>query len=291
MAREMLDPPDGTVSAARPSTDALQAFLDSIGKVELLSAAQEVELAKRIERGAQGAKQQMVEANLRLVVSIAKRYRNQGLPFLDLIQEGTFGLVRATEKFDYRKGFKFSTYATWWIRQAVARALANKARTIRMPVHIIERLNKINASDRRLRGELGRDPTPAEIAADIDFDVDEVERIMRTAQAPVSLESPIGDEGQTELGQLLPDETARLPEDEVEAVFRLSALSECLATLSPRERRVLELRYGLNGELPSTLEEISKVFDVTRERIRQIENQSLRKLRGLPAANSLRDVA
>jgi RNA polymerase primary sigma factor len=291
MARETLDPTDGTVSAARAPTDALQAFLKNIGKVDLLTAAQEVELAKRIERGAHGAQQQMVEANLRLVVSIAKRYRNQGLPFLDLIQEGTFGLVRAAEKFDYRKGFKFSTYATWWIRQAVARALADKARTIRMPVHIVERLNRINASDRRLRGELGRDPTPAEIGADVDLDVDEVERIMRTAQAPISLERPTGDEGETELGHLLPDESARLPEDEVETAFRVSALSECLATLSFRERRVLELRYGLNGELPSTLEEIGKVFEVTRERIRQIENQSLRKLRGLPAAKSLRDVA
>jgi RNA polymerase primary sigma factor len=291
MARETLDPPDGTVSAAQPPADALQAFLKNIGKVDLLTAAQEVELAKRIERGAHGAQQQMVEANLRLVVSIAKRYRNQGLPFLDLIQEGTFGLVRATEKFDYRKGFKFSTYATWWIRQAVARALADKGRTIRIPVHIVERLNRINASDRRLRGELGRDPTPAEIAADIDLDVDEVERIMRTAQAPISLESPTGDESETELGHLLADESARLPEDELETAFRVSALSECLATLSFRERRVLELRYGLNGELPSTLEEIGKVFEVTRERVRQIENQSFRKLRGLAAAKSLRDVA
>ncbi|MGH3049209.1 MAG: sigma-70 family RNA polymerase sigma factor, partial [Gaiellaceae bacterium] len=189
--------------AREVSTDALQLFLKDIGKVDLLTAAQEVELAKRIERGDHGAKQEMVEANLRLVVSIAKRYRNQGLPFLDLIQDGTIGLVRAAEKFDYRKGFKFSTYATWWIRQAVARALADKARTIRMPVHVVEKLNKIVRSERKLRAELCREPLPFEIAMDLDLPLDEVEQIMRSAQTPVSLEKPVGDEEESEFGHFL----------------------------------------------------------------------------------------
>ena len=195
------------------STDSLQLFLKDIGKVDLLTAAQEVELAKRIERGDHGAKQEMVEANLRLVVSIAKRYRNQGLPFLDLIQEGTIGLVRAAEKFDYRKGFKFSTYATWWIRQAVARALADKARTIRMPVHVVEKLNKIVRSERKLRAELCREPTAYEIAIDLDLPIDEVEQIMRSAQTPVSLEKPVGDEEESEFGHFLTDENVPLPDE------------------------------------------------------------------------------
>jgi RNA polymerase primary sigma factor len=291
MARNTADAPDRALSSSSLHTDALQAFLKDIGKVDLLTAAQEVQLAKRIERGERGAQQEMVEANLRLVVSIAKRYRNQGLPFLDLIQEGTFGLVRAVEKFDHRRGFKFSTYATWWIRQAVSRALADKARTIRMPAHIVERLNRIRQSQRRLHGQLGREPTPAEIAADVDLRVSEVEQILHSAQAPISLESPVGEEGEAEFGDLLTDETTPLPEEVADTGFRLDALAECLATLSFRERRVLELRYGLNGESPSTLEEVSKVFSVTRERIRQIESSSLRKLRAPAAAKSLSDVA
>jgi RNA polymerase primary sigma factor len=279
-------------SAAREiSTDALQLFLKDIGKVDLLTAAQEVELAKRIERGDHRAKQEMVEANLRLVVSIAKRYRNQGLPFLDLIQEGTIGLVRAAEKFDHRKGFKFSTYATWWIRQAVARALADKARTIRMPVHVVEKLNKIVRSERKLRAELGREPTSVEIAADLDLTIDEVEHIRRSSQIPVSLEKPVGDDDESEFGHFLTDENEPLPEEAVEETLRKDTLKRILAMLSQRERRVLELRYGLNGERPRTLDEVGRTFNVTRERIRQIENQTLKKLRALADAQKLRDVA
>src|SRR3954468_17562231 len=273
------------------STDALQLFLKDIGRVELLTAAQEVELAKRIERGDYRAKQEMIEANLRLVVSIAKRYRNQGLPFLDLIQEGTIGLVRAAEKFDYRKGFKFSTYATWWIRQAVARALADKGRTIRMPVHVVEKLNKIVRSERKLRAELGREPTSSEIARDVELTPDEVEQIRRSSQAPVSLEKPVGDDEESEFGHFLTDESEPLPDEAAEVELRKATLIRVLGTLSLRERRVLELRYGLNGEHPCTLDEVGRTFNVTRERIRQIENQSLKKLRALADSVALKDVA
>jgi RNA polymerase primary sigma factor len=273
------------------STDALQLFLKDIGKVDLLTAAQEVELAKRIERGDHSAKQEMVEANLRLVVSIAKKYRNQGLPFLDLIQEGTIGLVRAAEKFDYRKGFKFSTYATWWIRQAVARALADKARTIRMPVHVVEKLNKIIRSERKLRAELGREPSTTEIGLDLGLSGDEVEQIRRSAQTPVSLEKPVGDEDESEFGHFITDENLPLPDEEAEITMRKETLRKILGTLSSRERQVLELRYGLDGQHPRTLDEVGRTFNVTRERIRQIENQSLKKLRALADAIKLRDVA
>jgi RNA polymerase primary sigma factor len=278
-------------TAREVSTDALQLFLKDIGKVELLTAAEEVELAKRIERGDHRAKQEMVEANLRLVVSIAKRYRNQGLPFLDLIQEGTIGLVRAAEKFDWRKGYKFSTYATWWIRQAVARALADKGRTIRMPVHVVEKLNKIVRSERKLRGELCREPLAFEIARDVDLPLDEVEQIMRTSQAPVSLEKPVGDDDESEFGHFLTDENAPLPDEAADTTLRQELLRNILGTLSHRERRVLELRYGLDGEQPRTLDEVGRAFNVTRERIRQIENQSLKKLRALAVTDSLKDVA
>jgi RNA polymerase primary sigma factor len=273
------------------STDALQLFLKDIGKVDLLTAAQEVELAKRIERGDHGAKQEMVEANLRLVVSIAKKYRNQGLPFLDLIQEGTIGLVRAAEKFDYRKGFKFSTYATWWIRQAVARALADKARTIRMPVHVVEKLNKIVRAERKLRAELGREPGSVEIARELDLSIDEVEHIRRSAQTPVSLEKPVGDEDESEFGHFLTDENQELPDEAAEITLRKETLRKILGTLSSRERQVLELRYGLDGQHPRTLDEVGRTFNVTRERIRQIENQSLKKLRALADSQKLKDVA
>jgi RNA polymerase primary sigma factor len=273
------------------STDALQLFLKDIGKVDLLTAAQEVELAKRIERGDHSAKQEMVEANLRLVVSIAKKYRNQGLPFLDLIQEGTIGLVRAAEKFDYRKGFKFSTYATWWIRQAVARALADKARTIRMPVHVVEKLNKIVRAERKLRAELGREPLSEEIGRELDLTIEEVEQIRRSAQTPVSLEKPVGDEDESEFGHFLTDENQELPDEAAEVTLRKETLRKILGTLSSRERMVLELRYGLDGQHPRTLDEVGRTFNVTRERIRQIENQSLKKLRALADSQKLKDVA
>ncbi len=273
------------------STDSLQLFLKDIGRVDLLTAAQEVELAKRIERGDHGAKQMMVEANLRLVVSIAKKYRNQGLPFLDLIQEGTIGLVRAAEKFDYRKGFKFSTYATWWIRQAVARALADKGRTIRMPVHIVEKLNKIVRSERKLRGELGREPTIPEIAIDVEMAIEDVSQIRRTAQLPVSLEKPVGDEEESEFGHFLTDESEPLPDEAAERSLRREALLKILGTLSEREREVIQLRYGLDGRAPLTLDEVGRAFNVTRERIRQIEHHTLKKLRALADAQKLREVA
>ncbi len=228
------------------TTDSLQLFLKDIGKVRLLTAAEEVYLAKRIERGDLDAKQKMVESNLRLVVSIAKNYRNQGLPFLDLIQEGTLGLVRAAEKFDYRKGFKFSTYATWWIRQAIARALADKARTIRIPVHVVEKLNKIGRAERKLVTELGREPTPDEIAEVTGIDPEEVDSIKRSAQAPVSLEKPVGDEEESEFGQFIADEKAESPFDRAADLLTKEALREALENLSYRERRVLELRYGLS---------------------------------------------
>jgi RNA polymerase primary sigma factor len=273
------------------SGDSLQLFLTEIGKVDLLTAAQEVELAKRIERGDQRAKQEMVEANLRLVVSIAKRYRNQGLPFLDLIQEGTIGLVRAAEKFDHRRGFKFSTYATWWIRQAVARALADKARTIRIPVNVVEKLNKIARSERKLGSELCREPSPIEISSDVDLPLHEVERILRSSQTPVSLEQPAGAEGDAEFGHFLTDDNTPLPDEVAEVAMRKETLTEILHTLPQRRRRVLELRYGLDGEEPRSLEDVGRAFNVSRERIRQIECQSLDQLRALVDSQSLNDLA
>jgi len=273
------------------TTDSLQLFLKDIGKVDLLTAAQEVELAKRIERGDHRAKQEMVEANLRLVVSIAKRYRNQGLPFLDLIQEGTIGLVRAAEKFDYRRGFKFSTYATWWIRQAVARALADKGRTIRMPVHVVEKLNKILRAERKLRAEQGKEPSSADIARELEMTVEEVEQIRRTSQTPVSLEKPVGDDEESEFGHFIEDDSEPLPDEKAALTLRNESLARALLLLGERERRVLELRFGLNGEAPRTLDEVGRAFNVTRERIRQIENQSLKKLRALAESQKLRDVA
>jgi len=273
------------------TTDSLQLLMKDIGKVRLLTAQEEVDLAKRIERGDLDAKQKMVESNLRLVVSIAKNYRNQGLPFLDLIQEGTLGLVRAAEKFDYRKGFKFSTYATWWIRQAIARAVADKARTIRLPVHVVEKLNKIGRAERKLVTELGREPTAEEIAAVTGIEPVEVGAIKRFAQAPVSLEKPVGDEEESEFGQFIADERAESPYERAAEVLTQEAVRDALAKLSYRERRVLELRYGLGGEQPRTLKEVGQAVGVTRERIRQIETQSLKKLKRLREAEGLRENA
>jgi RNA polymerase primary sigma factor len=280
-----------TARVSPQTADGLQFFLKDIGKVELLTAAEEVELAKRIERGDHRAKQEMVEANLRLVVSIAKRYRNQGLPFLDLIQEGTIGLVRAAEKFDWRKGYKFSTYATWWIRQALTRALADKGRTIRMPVHVVEKLNKIARSERKLHGELSREPTALEIALDLDLPVEEVEDLMRRAQTPVSLEKPVGDEEESEFGHFLTDENAPLPDEAADTTLRQELLTNILGTLSHREQRLLELRYGLDGQTPATLDELGEIFNVTRERIRQIEKRCLQKLSESPELQDLKSVA
>ena len=276
-------------STREVSTDALQLFLKDIGRVDLLTAAQEVELAKRIERGDHRAKQAMVEANLRLVVSIAKRYRNQGLPFLDLIQEGTIGLVRAAEKFDYRKGFKFSTYATWWIRQAVARALADKGRTIRMPVHVVEKLNKILRSERKLRAELGREPSAAEIARDLDLTMDEVDQIRTSAQVPVSLEKPVGDEEDSELSDFLTDETSETPFETASENLQREDLRRVLEALPVREREVIELRFGLRGGRGMTLEEVGASLGVTRERVRQIEAQALSRLRHPAIRRKLRE--
>ena len=283
--------PRRVAAKAESTTDLLQLFLRDIGRIPLLTARQEVDLAKRIEEGDLGAKQTMVESNLRLVVSIAKNYRNQGLAFLDLIQEGTLGLVRAAEKFDYRRGYKFSTYATWWIRQAVARAIADKGRTIRMPVHVVEKLNKINRTERKLLAELGRDPGNAEIGASIGLTEQEVESIRRSAQTPISLEKPVGDEAESEFGQFIADEKAISPEAAAAETLRNEALHDVLNSLSYRERRVLELRYGLGGEQPRTLDEVGRTFNVTRERIRQIENQALQKLAGMVDVRGLAEVA
>jgi RNA polymerase primary sigma factor len=272
-----------------PSLDSLRLYLRSIGRVPLLTADEEVSLAKRIERGDMGAKQHMVEANLRLVVSIAKGYLGRGLTFLDLIQEGSLGLIRAVEKFDYRRGYKFSTYATWWIRQAVTRAIADKGRTIRIPVHMVEKLNKVVHVERQLVQALGREPTPQEIAAELECTVREVRDILRMAQQPVSLEKPIGEEEESELGDFVEDQTAVSPFELASESLRRENVRKALAALPSREREVIEMRFGLTGGQPRTLEEVGRAFNVTRERIRQIENHTLKKLESLPEAQRLRD--
>jgi RNA polymerase primary sigma factor len=272
-----------------PSLDSLRLYLREIGKVPLLTADQEVYLAKRIERGDMAAKTQMIEANLRLVVSIAKSYLGRGLSFLDLIQEGSLGLIRAVEKFDYRKGYKFSTYATWWIRQAVTRAIADKARTIRIPVHMVEKLNKVVHIERQLVQRLGREPRPDEIADELEMTTEEVREILRMSQLPVSLEKPIGEEEDSQLGDFVEDETAESPFDTAQVTLRRGDIERALDSLPERERKVIELRFGLSGAQPCTLEEVGRAFGVTRERIRQIENNTLKKLESLPEAQGLKD--
>jgi len=274
-----------------PSLDSLRLYLRSIGQVDLLTAAQEVELAKRIERGDMIAKRQMVEANLRLVVSIAKGYLGRGLSFLDLIQEGSLGLIRAVEKFDYRRGYKFSTYATWWIRQAVTRAIADKARTIRIPVHMVEKLNRVTHVERQLVQALGREPEPEEIAAELRWPLEEVRDILRVSQLPVSLEKPVGDEDESQLGDFVADEEVAQPFEEASEHLQREGVRRALDALPERERQVIELRYGLSGLEPLTLEEVGRTFGVTRERIRQIETNTLKKLRALPEAQMLREAS
>jgi RNA polymerase primary sigma factor len=274
-----------------PSLDSLRLYLRSIGRVDLLTAEEEVTLAQRIERGDMLAKQQMIEANLRLVVSIAKGYLGRGLSFLDLIQEGSLGLIRAVEKFDYRRGYKFSTYATWWIRQAVTRAIADKARTIRIPVHMVEKLNKVVHVERQLVQEFGREPSPDEIAIELQWTAREVKDILRIAQLPVSLEKPIGEEEDSELGDFVEDDTAESPFEMASENLRRENVKKALDALPQREREVIEMRYGLKGHQARTLEEVGRAFGVTRERIRQIENNTLKKLEGLPEAQRLRDAA
>ncbi len=270
-------PPPPQPVVQETTTDALQLFLRDAGRHPLLTAAQEVELAKRIERGDDAAKQRMIQSNLRLVVSIAKNYRNQGLPFLDLIQEGTLGLIRAVEKFDWRRGYKFSTYATWWIRQAVARALADKARTIRMPVHIVERMQKLNRAERTLWTQLGREPTLEEIAEEANLPIAQAHEVKAAARASTSLDQPVGETEDAVFGDFVAGDEP-LPDEQVEVTMRSQALGEALTALSERERRVIILRYGLNDADPKTLEDIGRRLGLTRERVRQIETEALKRL-------------
>jgi RNA polymerase primary sigma factor len=284
--KEEEPPPAPPPPVQESTTDALQLFLREAGRHALLTAAQEVELAKKIERGDMRAKQRMIQSNLRLVVSIAKNYRNQGLPFLDLIQEGTLGLIRAVEKFDWRRGFKFSTYATWWIRQAVARALADKARTIRMPVHIVERLQKMNRAERTLWTQLGREPTLEEIAEEASLPLQQALEVRAAARASTSLDQPVGDTEDAVFGDFVAGE-GPLPEEQVELSLRSQALKEALEALSERERQVVVLRYGLTDAEPKTLEEIGRRLGLTRERVRQIELDSLKRLASLRELESV----
>ncbi len=286
-----LRPAELDLDGAESSLDSLRLYLRSIGRVPLLSAAEEVWLAKRIERGDVAAKQQMVEANLRLVVSIAKGYMGRGLTFLDLIQEGSLGLIRAVEKFDYRRGYKFSTYATWWIRQAVTRAIADKGRTIRIPVHMAEKLNKVLHAERLLIQRLGRDPNAAELAAELDYPIEEVREILRMAQQPISLEKPVGEEDDSALADFVEDIAAESPFETASESLRRETIVRVLAVLPRREREVLEMRYGITGGRSRTLEEVGRAFNITRERVRQIENRTLKKLQTLPEAQLLREAS
>ena len=269
--------------------DPVRMYLKEIGKVPLLSSEEEIELAKKIEEGSQYAKKKLAEANLRLVVSIAKRYVGRGMLFLDLIQEGNLGLIKAVEKFDYRKGYKFSTYATWWIRQAITRAIADQARTIRIPVHLVETINKLIRVQRQLLQELGRDPFPEEISKVMDLPVEKVREIQKIAQEPVSLETPIGEEEDSHLGDFIPDDDAPAPAEAAAFTMLKEQLINVLDTLTPREEKVLRLRFGLDDGRARTLEEVGKEFNVTRERIRQIEAKALRKLRHPSRSKKLKD--
>lgn len=286
---EEFDLNDLSVPLGIKINDPVRMYLKEIGRVDLLSASEEIELAKKIEEGDEYAKKRLAEANLRLVVSIAKRYVGRGMLFLDLIQEGNMGLIKAVEKFDFRKGFKFSTYATWWIRQAITRAIADQARTIRIPVHMVETINKLIRVQRQLLQDLGREPTPEEIAKDMDLTPDKVREILKIAQEPVSLETPIGEEDDSHLGDFIEDQEATSPSDHAAYELLKEQLEDVLDTLTDREENVLRLRFGLDDGRTRTLEEVGKVFGVTRERIRQIEAKALRKLRHPSRSKRLKD--
>ena len=284
-----LDKIDLSVPEGVSIEDPVRMYLKEIGKVSLLTADEEIELAQRMEKGDENAKKRLAEANLRLVVSIAKRYVGRGMLFLDLIQEGNLGLIKAVEKFDYRKGYKFSTYATWWIRQAITRAIADQARTIRIPVHMVETINKLIRVSRQLLQELGREPSPEEIAEEMDMSVDRVREILKISQEPVSLETPIGEEEDSHLGDFIQDDNVPVPADAAAFTLLKEQLIEVLGTLTEREQKVLRLRFGLDDGRARTLEEVGKEFNVTRERIRQIEAKALRKLRHPSRSRKLKD--
>ena len=286
---EEISKEDLTVPKGITVDDPVRMYLKEIGKIPLLTGTEEIDLAKRMEEGDEIAKKKLAEANLRLVVSIAKRYVGRGMLFLDLIQEGNLGLMKAVEKFEYRKGFKFSTYATWWIRQAITRAIADQARTIRIPVHMVETINKLVRVQRQLVQELGRDPTPEEIGNELGLEVERVREIMKIAQEPVSLETPIGEEEDSHLGDFIPDEDVLAPADAATFTMLREQLIEVLDSLTPREQKVLKLRFGLDDGRARTLEEVGKEFEVTRERIRQIEAKALRKLRHPSRSKKLKD--
>ena len=283
------DKPELDLSFKSQSSDSVRMYLAAIGKVPLLTAAQEVALAKRIERHDMEARRKLTEANLRLVVSIAKRHVNRGLPLLDVIQEGNLGLIRAVEKFDYRRGFKFSTYATWWIRQAIQRGLADQSRTIRVPVHMVDQINKLRRLRHQLLSEIGREPTPEEIAAQMGASVQKVNHLLKISQETISLETPVGDEGDSQFGDFIEDRDAVEPVEAVSEILQTEQLDEVLQRLPHRERRVVELRFGLGGGHPRTLDEVGKTFGLTRERIRQIEAKTIASLRSYCECQRLRD--
>lgn len=284
-----VDPMDLSVPDGISLADPIRMYLKEIGKIPLLSTEEEIELAKRMEKGDEEARKKLAESNLRLVVSIAKRYAGRGMQFLDLIQEGNLGLIKAVEKFDYRKGYKFSTYATWWIRQAITRAIADQARTIRIPVHMVETINRLIRTSRQMVQELGREPTPEELAKRLDMPAERVREIKKISQDPVSLETPIGEEEDSHLGDFIQDDNVMVPADQATFTLLHEQLMESLETLTEREQQVLRLRFGLDDGRPRTLEEVGRVFHVTRERIRQIEAKALRKLRHPSRSKKLKD--